>query len=161
VSSVAFRQACREDCALILKFIHAIAEYERLSHEVVATEEILDDWLFKRGTAEVLFAVQDGVEVAFAVYFTNFSTFLGRGGMYLEDIFVMPQFRGNGVGKAILSELARIAVTRGYGRLDWSCLDWNTPSIELYLSLGAKPMDEWTTFRLTGDNLKQLAAGNS
>ncbi|MCL2852923.1 MAG: GNAT family N-acetyltransferase [Defluviitaleaceae bacterium] len=155
--AITIRQAQREDCSLILSFICGIAVYERLEDQVVATEGILEEWLFDKGAAEVLFAQINGREVAFAVYFTNFSTFLGRGGLYLEDVYVLPEFRGQGVGTAILRELARITVGRGYGRLEWSCLDWNTPSIEFYLSLGAQQMDEWTTYRLTGDNLQKLA----
>jgi len=152
-----FRQAERKDCALLLDFIRGIAKYERLEHEVVATAEILEEWLFDKHAAEVIFAVVNGKEVGFTLFFTNFSTFLGRGGMYLEDIFVQPEYRSRGIGKAIFRELARICVSRGYGRLDWSCLDWNTPSIDFYLSMGAKPLDGWTIYRLQGDSIANIA----
>ncbi len=153
------RQAERGDVALILKFIKGIAEYERMSDEVEATEELLSEWLFDKKTAEVIFAVADGVEVGFALYFHNFSTFVGRAGIYLEDLFVIPEERGKGYGKALLKRLAEIAVERGCGRLEWTCLDWNEPSIGFYLSLGARPMDEWTNYRLSGETLKHLATG--
>jgi len=151
-----FRFAERGDCALILRFIRDLAEFEHLAGEVVATEESLEEWLFDKQTAEALFAVIDGQEVAFALFFTNFSTFLGRAGMYLEDLFVLPEFRKQGVGTSVLRELSRIAVERGYGRLELSCLDWNTQSIGLYRSLGAEPMSDWTTYRLTDDKLREL-----
>ena len=154
---ITIRHASRNDCALLLSFIRDIAKYERLEDQVVATEEILEDWIFNRQTAEILFAQIDGRDVAFSVYYTNFSTFMGRGGLFMEDVFVLPEFRGSGIGTEILRELARIAISRGYARLEWSCLDWNTPGIEFYLSLGAQQMDEWTTYRLSGDNLKKLA----
>ena len=152
-----FRFAERGDCALILRFIRDLAEFEQLSDQVVATEELLAEWLFDKRAAEVLFAVVDGREAGFALFFTNFSTFLGRAGMYLEDLYVLPDFRRLGVGTSILRELARIAVKRGYGRFEWACLDWNTPGIELYRSFGAEPMSGWTTYRLSGDKLKELA----
>ena len=155
-STITMRPASRKDCSLILRFIRDIAIYEHLEDQVVATEELLEDWIFDKQAAEALFALIDGKEVAFAVYFTNFSTFLGRGGLYLEDVYVLPEFRGQGVGTAILRELARISVERGYGRFEWSCLDWNTPSIEFYLSLGAQQMDGWTTYRLCGEKLFKL-----
>jgi GNAT superfamily N-acetyltransferase len=154
---ISFRAADRGDCALILEFIRGLARYEHMIDEVTATERVLGDWLFEKRAAEVMFAVEGGTEVGFALYFHNFSTFLGQAGIYLEDLFVLPDRRGRGVGKALLAELARIAVQRGCGRLEWSCLDWNTPSIELYRSLGATPMDEWTSYRLTGDKLRELA----
>jgi GNAT superfamily N-acetyltransferase len=154
---IEFRFAGRGDCALILGFIRNLAKYERLEHEVVATEALLEEWLFEKRSAEVLFAVVDGHEVGLALFFPNFSTFLGRAGMFLEDLFVLPDYRGRGVGKAILRELARIAVDRGYGRMDWACLDWNTASIEFYESLGAKALSDWTTFRLSGGTLEGMA----
>lgn len=154
---VTFRPAEEKDTALLLTFIRALADYEHMLDNVVATEEILSDWLFERRVAEAFFAVEDGVEVGFALYFHNFSTFLGRGGIYLEDLFVLPEHRGKGYGKAILTRLAQIARERGCGRLEWACLDWNKPSIDFYLSLGAKPMDEWTVYRVSGEALTQLA----
>ena len=154
---VMFRPAEEKDTALLLTFIRALADYEQMLDDVVATEEILSDWLFERRVAEAFFAVEDGVEVGFALYFHNFSTFLGRGGIYLEDLFVLPEYRGKGYGKAILTRLAQIARERGCGRLEWACLDWNKPSIDFYLSLGAKPMDEWTVYRVSGEALTQLA----
>jgi GNAT superfamily N-acetyltransferase len=154
---VSFRFASREDTALILTFIKELAEYERMSDDVVADKETLEKWIFDRRTAEVLFALVDGEEVGFALYFYNFSTFLGRAGIYLEDLFVMPEHRGRGVGKAIMKRLASIAVERGCGRFEWSCLDWNRPSIDFYLSIGAEPMSDWTAYRLTGDRLEELA----
>ena len=154
---VSYRFAGPEDTALILKFIKALAEYERMADEVVATEELLREWIFEKKKAEVLFALEDGREVGFALFFHNFSTFLGRAGIYLEDLFVLPEYRGKGYGKGLISQLARIAVERGCGRLEWWCLDWNERSIEFYKSLGAVPMDEWTTFRITGKTLTDLA----
>lgn len=152
-----FRPAEEKDTALLLTFIRALADYEHMLDDVIATEEILSDWLFERRVAEAFFAVEDGFEVGFALYFHNFSTFLGRGGIYLEDLFVLPEHRGKGYGKAILTRLAQIARERGCGRLEWACLDWNKPSIDFYLSLGAVPMDEWTVYRVAGDALKKLA----
>lgn len=149
--------ATEKDCGEILRFINELAEYEKMSDDVVATEELLREWIFEKQKAEVIFAVEDGRKVGFALYFHNFSTFLGRAGIYLEDLYVMPEFRGKGYGKALLKELARIALNRGCGRLEWACLDWNKPSIDFYLSLGAKPMDIWTTYRLTGETLEKMA----
>ena len=149
--------ATENDCGEILLFINELAAYEKMSDDVVATEELLKEWIFEKQKAEVIFAVENGKKVGFALYFHNFSTFLGRAGVYLEDLFVMPEFRGKGYGKALLKELARIAVERGCGRLEWSCLDWNKPSIDFYLSLGATPMSDWTIYRLTGDTLKKMA----
>ena len=155
---VTFRFAQPEDAALILRFIRGLAEYEKMTDEVVATEELLREWIFEKGKAEVLFAVADGTEVGFALFFHNFSTFLGRAGIYLEDLFVLPEHRGHGYGKALLKRLAAITVERGCGRLEWSCLDWNAPSIEFYKFMGAVPMDEWTVYRLTGETLQRAAA---
>ncbi len=143
--------------AKILEFIRALAAYEKMSDEVVATEELLREWIFEKKKAEVLFACEDGKEVGFALFFHNFSTFLGRAGIYLEDLFVLPEYRGKGYGTGLLKKLAQIAVERGCGRLEWWCLDWNQPSIDLYRSLGAELMDEWTTYRLTGQTLEKMA----
>lgn len=154
---VSFRNAERGDAALLLRFIRALADYEHMLDQVVATEAILIDWLFEKRVAEAFFAMEDGVEVGFALYFHNFSTFLGRGGIYLEDLFVLPEHRGKGYGKAILNRLAQITLERGCGRLEWACLNWNQPSIDFYLSLGAVPMKDWTVYRVTGESLTQLA----
>ena len=154
-----FRFAERGDCAIILRFIRELAEYEHLADEVVASEESLTEWLFDKHCAEVLFAMANGQEIGFALFFTSFSTFLGRAGLYLEDLYVLPDFRGRGIGTSILRELARIVVERGYGRFEWACLDWNTPSIELYRSFGVEPMSDWTTYRLSGDKLAGFADG--
>lgn len=159
MSNTQFRFAEVQDAALILDFIRGLAEYEKMSDQVVATEELLREWIFEKKKAEVIFAVENGKEVGFALFFHNFSTFLGRSGIYLEDLFVIPEYRGRGHGKALIRELARITVERGCGRLEWCCLDWNKPSIDFYLSLGAVPMDEWTTYRLAGEKLKGFAAG--
>ena len=151
------RFAKREDVGQILEFIRRLAAYEKLEHEVVATEETLEEWLFDKEKAEVLFAVVDEKEVGFALFFHNFSTFLGRAGIYLEDLYVEPAFRGQGIGKGLIKQLARIAVERGCGRLEWWCLDWNQSSIDFYRSLGAEAMDEWTVYRIAGETLTQLA----
>jgi len=156
--TMSFRAAERSDCGLILRFIQALAEYEHLADEVVATEDVLERWLFDERAAEVVFALADGRDVGFALFYTNFSTFLGRPGLYLEDLFVWPEYRGCGIGRALLGELARLAVERGYGRFEWWCLDWNTSSIEFYRALGAQSMTEWTVYRLTGDALARLAS---
>ena len=152
-----FRFAQEEDAALILQFIRELAEYEKMLDEVVATEELLNEWIFDKKKAEVIFALRDGVEVGFALFFYNFSTFLGRSGIYLEDLYVKPEYRGKGYGKALLKKLAQTAVERGCGRLEWWCLDWNNPSIDFYLSLGAQPMEDWTVYRIAGDTLTELA----
>ena len=151
------RYAERKDTAIILNFIKDLAVYENMLDQVVATEELLGEWLFEKNAAEVIFALEDGKEVGFALFFHNFSTFLGRAGIYLEDLFVLPEYRGKGYGKGLLRKLAQIALERGCGRLEWACLDWNKPSIDFYLSLGAQPMDEWTTYRLTGETLHKMA----
>lgn len=152
-----FRYAERKDTALILDFIRDLAEYEKMTGDVTATAELLEEWIFDKKKAEVLFAVADGEEVGFALFFHNFSTFLGKAGIYLEDLFVRSVHRGNGYGKAIIKHLAEIAVERGCGRLEWSCLDWNKPSIDFYLSLGAVAMSDWTVYRITGETLTNLA----
>jgi len=152
-----FRFATEGDTPLILQFIRDLAAYEKMLDQVVADETLLRQQLFEKQQAEVLFALEDGKEVGFALFFHNFSTFLGRSGLYLEDLFVLPQYRGKGYGKGLLSKLASIAVERGYGRMEWWCLDWNQPSIDFYQSLGAKSMDEWTVYRLAGETLEQMA----
>ena len=156
MAALSFRFAVREDTPLILSFIRALAEYEQMADQVVATEELLAEQLFDRGSAEVLFALEDGKEVGFALFFHNFSTFLGRAGLYLEDLYVLPDHRGKGYGKALLQRLARVARERGCGRMEWWCLDWNRPSIDFYLSLGAEPMTDWTVYRLSGATLEAL-----
>ncbi|HEY4176306.1 MAG TPA: GNAT family N-acetyltransferase [Kofleriaceae bacterium] len=157
--TTALRVATAADVPAILGFIRDLAEYEKLSHEVVATEDTLRATLFgARPAAEVIIAELDGAAVGFALFFTSYSTFLAKPGMYLEDLFVRPVARKRGVGSALLAALARIAVDRGYGRFEWSVLDWNEPAIKLYRSLGAVPMGEWTVQRLTGAPLAALAA---
>ena len=157
IVDVGFRFAERKDTALILQFIRELAEYEKLLHEVVADERTLEEWIFDRKKAEVLFALADGREVGFALFFHNFSTFLGRAGIYLEDLYVRPEYRGRGCGKALLKKLAAVAAERGCGRLEWWCLDWNRQSIDFYLSLGAEPMKDWTVYRIAGETLQNLA----
>ena len=151
-----YRFAGRTDVPVILSFIRALADYERMSDQVVATEELLEHWLFDEKKAEVLLAEAHGRPVGFALFFHNFSTFLGRAGIYLEDLFVLPEYRGRGYGKGLLQALARIARERGCGRLEWCCLDWNAPSIAFYKSLGAHPMDLWTIYRLEKDGIEAL-----
>ncbi|MDR0661627.1 MAG: GNAT family N-acetyltransferase [Prevotellaceae bacterium] len=151
------REAELKDVPTILELIKGLAEYEKLSHEVVATEAILQEWLFEKKKAEVLIGEYERVAVGFVLFFHNFSTFLGRAGIYLEDLFVKPEYRGRGFGKALLVKLAKITVERGCGRFEWSCLDWNEPSIKFYLSMGAKPMEGWTVYRVTGDKLVEMA----
>jgi len=150
--------AAESDVPLILSFIRKLAEYEKLSHMFMATEENLREHVFGANpVVEVLLAYWDEEPAGFALYFLNFSTFLGRPGLYLEDLFVEPAQRGKGIGKALLKHLAKIVVERGYGRMQWAVLDWNTPSIEFYRSLGAVPLDDWITYRLTGEALEYLA----
>jgi GNAT superfamily N-acetyltransferase len=154
------RPARPDDLPLILRFVRALAEYEREPRAVVATEEELRRWLFgERPAAEVVFAVIDRVDVGFALFFQNFSTWLGKPGLWLEDLFVLPEHRGRGAGKALLLKLAQTAVERGYGRIEWAVLDWNEPTIAFYRGLGALPMDEWTIFRLEGEAIERLAEG--
>jgi len=155
---VTFRQAAREDTALILRFIRALAEYEHMADQVVTTEEQLQQEIFDKAGAQVIFAMEGETEVGFALYFHNFSTFLGRRGLYLEDLFVLPEYRGKGYGKALLQRLAAIAREEGCGRFEWWCLDWNQPSIDFYKKMGAVAMDEWTVYRVTGDALDTMAA---
>jgi Acetyltransferases len=157
IENYTLRFAESKDVSLILQFIEELAGYEKLSHEVVATEDILMESLFERKKAEVIIGEYDGKPVSFALFFHNFSTFLGKPGIYLEDLFVKPGVRGKGLGKAILSFLAGLTIERNCGRLDWQCLDWNEPSIEFYKQLGAKSLDGWTTYRVTGDALWELS----
>ena len=157
MSTVKFREASEKDVGLILQFIRALADYEKMSGDVVATEEILREWLFEKQSAKVVFALEGEKEVGFALYFHNFSTFLGRAGLYLEDLFVLPEYRGRGYGKGLLAHLAAIAVEKGCGRMEWVCLDWNQPSIDLYKSKNAVSLDDWTIYRLTGDALTDMA----
>lgn len=156
-NKLTFRYAVRKDIPLILQFIRDLAEYEKLLDEVVVDEATLEEWIFDQKKAEVIFAMEKGKEVGFALFFHNFSTFLGRAGLYLEDLFVLPEYRGKGYGKQILQKLAAIAVQRKCGRLEWWCLDWNQSSIDFYLSLGAEPMSDWTVYRISGDTLQDLA----
>ena len=151
------RQAVREDVAQILGFIRELAEYEHLIDQVTATEEILAEWLFERRKAEVLMGELDGQAVGYALFFHNFSTFLGRAGIYIEDIYVRQAYRGKGYGKAFFKYLARLCADRGCGRLEWAVLDWNTPSIDFYRSLGATAMEDWTVYRLQGEQINKLA----
>ena len=155
--SVTYRFATREDTGLILQFIRELAEYEKMLDQVVATEALLAEELFEKRHAEVLLALADGQAVGFALFFHNFSTFLGRSGIYLEDLYVRPEHRGKGLGKGLLRRLAQLALERGCGRLEWACLNWNTPSIDFYLSTGAQPMEDWTVYRLTGESLARMA----
>lgn len=152
-----FRFAERKDTEKILFFIKELAAYEHMENDVVATAELLEEWIFDKKKAEVIFALDGKTEVGFALFFHNFSTFLGRSGIYLEDLFVLPDYRGRGFGKGLLKELAKITVERGCGRLEWCCLDWNKPSIDFYLSLNAQPLNDWTIYRLTGDSLKKMS----
>ena len=156
-NSFEIRFANANDTETILNFIKALAEYEHMGNEIVATSGLLKEWIFEKKKAEVIFAVESGKEVGFALFFHNFSTFLGRAGIYLEDLFVLPEYRGKGYGKALLRFLAKTTVERGCGRLEWCCLDWNKPSIDFYLSVGAKPLDDWTIYRMTGEELKDFS----
>ena len=159
VTDFKIRPACLEDVPVILQLIYDLATYERAPDEVSATEEQLVEVLFgEKPAAEVLLAFEEESPVGFAVYFYNFSTWLGRPGLYLEDLFVKPEKRGKGYGRALLIELAKIARDRGCGRMEWAVLDWNGPAIKFYRSLGAKPMHEWTVFRLNGEEISKLAS---
>ena len=157
MTNISFRYAREDDTALILQFIRELAEYEKMSDEVVATPSLLHEWIFDKKAAEVIFAMEGDAEVGFALFFHNFSTFVGRAGIYLEDLYVRPQYRGHGHGKNLIKTLARIALERGCGRLEWCCLNWNQPSIDFYRTLGAVPMDDWTTYRCAGETLRSLA----
>ncbi|MBC1935616.1 GNAT family N-acetyltransferase [Listeria grandensis] len=152
-----FRYAVEKDIPLILGFIKELADYEKMLDQVVATEADLQEWLFDKEKAEVIIGEYEGDAVGFALFFHNFSTFLGRGGIYLEDLYVRQELRGKGFGKAFLKRLAETAVERGCGRLEWWCLDWNQSSIDFYLTMGAEPMEDWTVYRIAGDTLAELA----
>ena len=158
MSTCTIRPAAPGDEELILSFIRALADYEHMSDQVVATPALLREWIFEKKKAEVVFAEAEGKPVGFALFFHNFSTFLGRAGLYLEDLFVLPEERGKGYGEALLRHLARTALDWGCGRLEWACLDWNRPSIDFYTKkMRALPMEEWTTYRLTGETLEAAA----
>ena len=158
MSTCTIRPAAPGDEELILSFIRALADYEHMSDQVVATPALLREWIFEKKKAEVVFAEAEGKPVGFALFFHNSSTFLGRAGLYLEDLFVLPEERGKGYGEALLRHLARTALDRGCGRLEWACLDWNRPSIDFYTKkMRALPMEEWTTYRLTGETLAAAA----
>lgn len=159
--ALTFRFAEESDTPLILQFIRELADYERMLDQVVADEATLREQLFEKHHAEVLFALEGEEEVGFALFFHNFSTFLGRAGLYLEDLYVRPEHRGKGYGKAIFRQLASIAAERGCGRMEWWCLDCNTPSIGFYKSLGAEAMEDWTVYRLSGPALQRLAEQES
>lgn len=152
-----YRFARKGDAALLLEFIQGLADYEKLSGDVVATEKMIDEEIFVRKSADAIFALEDGREVGFALFFTTFSTFEGRRCLYLEDLFVKPEARGHGHGKMLISTVASIAVERGCARLDWDCLNWNQPSIDFYLSLGARSLDGWKLYRLDGEELLKFA----
>jgi GNAT superfamily N-acetyltransferase len=154
--------ASSDDVPIILKLIKALGDYERMSDEVVATEDGLRGWLFgERPAAEVVLAYVDSTVVGFALFFHNFSTFLGRPGLYLEDLFVLPEWRSRGIGQRLLAHLAELAVERGCGRMEWTVLDWNEPALRFYERMGARVMKEWKLCRLTGDSLTRAATGKS
>ena len=157
MADFSFRYAEKSDCKLILYFIRKLAEYENMLDDVSATEELLEEWIFEKKKAEVIFLCEDGKEVGFALFFHNFSTFLGKSGIYLEDLYILPEYRHKGYGKATLKKLSEIAVERKCGRLEWCCLDWNQQSIDFYLSRGAVALDDWTIYRLSGETLKKSA----
>ncbi len=156
MAELTFRDAKREDTPLILEFIKKLADYEKRLDEVIATEDELEKWIFDKKQAEVIFALEDGKEIGFALFFLSFSTYISNVNLHLEDLFIDPEYRGKGYGKALLKKLAKIVVERGYGRFEWTCLDWNKPSIDFYISLGAEKKN-WNVFHLTGENLKKLA----
>lgn len=157
MSELTFRDATREDMGLVLEFIKKLADYEKRLDEVIATEAELEKWIFDEHQAEVIFALEDGKEVGFALFFLSFSTYISNVNLHLEDLYVDSEYRGKGYGIGLLKKLARIVVDRGYGRLEWTCLSWNQPSIDLYLSLGAEQKD-WEVFHLKGDALKKFAS---
>lgn len=150
------RNAEVNDIPTLLALIQELADYEKLSKEAIATEDLLKYWLFEKERAEALILEVDQVVIGFALYFHNFSTFLGKAGLYLEDLYIKPEYRHKGYGKQVFKYLAKLTLERGCGRLEWSVLDWNAPSIQFYKSLGAKPMDEWTTYRLVENELNAL-----
>lgn len=158
MAELTFRDAKREDVPLILEFIRKLADYEKRLDEVIATEDELEKWIFDKNQAEVILALEDGHEIGFALFFLSFSTYLSNVNLHLEDLFIDPEYRGKGYGKALLKELAKIVADRGYGRFEWTCLSWNKPSIDFYISLGAEQKD-WNVFHLTGENLRKLADG--
>ena len=158
VQDITIRFASEEDVPLILSLIRGLAEYEKLTEDVIVTEQLLKENLFsKRRMAEVLIAEYKNDPAGFALFFHNFSTFLGKPGIYLEDLFVKPEFRSKGIGKLLLAYLGKLAMERDCGRIEWSVLDWNEPAIQFYKKLDAKPMDEWTVFRVTGESIGKLA----
>lgn len=157
LADVKLRFAEINDVSVILKFIRELAAYENMLNQVAATEDLLKEFLFQRQMAEVIIGEYRSEPVAFALFFYNFSTFLGQPGIYLEDLYVKPEMRGKGIGKTMLSFLAKLAVTRNCGRLEWACLDWNEPSIKFYKQMGAVPMDEWTVYRVQNEALAKLA----
>lgn len=157
MSTLTFRMARPGDEGAVLNIIRALARYEHLEDQVIATEDLLREWLFEKEKAEVLLAEAKGKIVGSALFFHSFSTFLGRAGIYLEDLFVYPEYRGRGYGRALLKKLAAVTLERDCGRLEWACLDWNEPSIAFYKSMGAAPMEDWTTYRLTGETLRRAA----
>ncbi|CAN7574743.1 GNAT family N-acetyltransferase [Pseudoxanthomonas sp. LjRoot143] len=160
--AITLRSATRADIPHILAFIAGLAQYEKLAHEAVATPALLEAHLFgEHPSAEVVIAEADGVPAGFALFFRSFSTFLGKPGLYLEDLFVLPDYRGLGLGKRLMVHLAQLAVSRGYGRFEWSVLDWNEPAIRFYRSLGAIGLDEWTVQRVSGDALQTLARSDA
>lgn len=150
-------RARRVDVPLLLNFIKELADYEHMSDQEIATEPLLEEWIFDKQKAEVLVAELGGAPAGFALFFHSFSTFLGRAGLFLEDLYVRPEYRDRGVGKALIARLAALTVERGCGRLEWNCLDWNEPSVGFYRALGAQPMSDWTTYRLTGDALEAVS----
>jgi len=157
IENLKIRETSEEDCNLILSFIKEIAEYEKLSDEVVATEEILKESIFNNNRAEVVIVELEGKAIGYALYFYNFSTFNGKSGLYLEDLFIKKEFRGRGIGKEVFKFLVKKAKKEDCKRMEWSCLDWNEPSIKFYKSLGAVPMDEWTVYRLTEKEINRLS----
>lgn len=157
-NKISFREAKRSDSALVLSFIRALAEHHSLEDKMVATEEDILKWVFENKKAEVIFCLCDGVEVGFAVYYHTFSTMLGRCGIHLEDLYIRPEYRRHGCGKAILRHLAGITLEQGCRRLEWSCHNKNSQAVAFYLSIGAAPMDDWTTFRLAGTSLEKLGS---
>lgn len=156
MSEFNYRFARENDVSKILEFIKELAIYEKMINDVVADEVMLKEWLFEKKIAEVIFALEDNKEVGFALFFYNYSTFVGKAGIYLEDLYVKPEYRKKGYGKGLFKTIANIAINRNCGRMEWCCLNWNKPSIEFYLSMGATPLNEWTTYRLTLDKLKEL-----